>query len=139
MSIRGRPSQAPVPGVRQTDPEPALGPPRVDGQDRVPRADVGGPPPCSFVQRLGAGQAPGDLRIRGSRTQTDRAGLRFVPERSGRGRRIVGSIYSSLAGNIYEPLIVKGIFRLFGGRLNSEILARSKAAVEAAEGRPVLD
>jgi SAM-dependent methyltransferase len=62
-----------------------------------------------------------------------------VPERSGRGRRIIGSIYSAIAGNIYEPVIVKGTFRLFGGRLNSEILARSRVAVEAAEDRPVLD
>ena len=62
-----------------------------------------------------------------------------MPEESSRARRIVGSIYSAIAGNIYEPVIVKGTFRLLGGRLNSEILARSKAAVMAAEGRPVLD
>jgi SAM-dependent methyltransferase len=62
-----------------------------------------------------------------------------VAEESSRSRRLVGAIYSAIASNIYEPVIVKGTFRLFGGRLNSEILMRSRAAVEAANGRPVLD
>jgi SAM-dependent methyltransferase len=60
-------------------------------------------------------------------------------EGSSRGRRLVGAIYSAIASNIYEPLIVKGTFRLFGGRLNSEILTRSRSAVDAAKGRAVLD
>lgn len=56
-----------------------------------------------------------------------------------RVKRLVGWLYSRAAGKLYEPLVVHGGFRLFGGRLNALVLEQGRRAVIAAQGRPILD
>lgn len=58
---------------------------------------------------------------------------------SDRAKRVVGSIYSFAADKLYEPLVVHGAFRLFGGPLNELVVEQGKRAVSAARGRPILD
>jgi SAM-dependent methyltransferase len=57
----------------------------------------------------------------------------------GRAQRAIGSLYSWSADKFYEPIIVKGAFRLFGGRLNDLVLGQGIRAVDAARGAPILD
>jgi ubiquinone/menaquinone biosynthesis C-methylase UbiE len=59
--------------------------------------------------------------------------------RNDRAKKIVGGIYSVAADKIYEPLVVKGAFRVFGGSLNSLVVEQGRKAVEVADGRPILD
>ncbi|MEA2435092.1 MAG: hypothetical protein QOG54_2549 [Actinomycetota bacterium] len=59
--------------------------------------------------------------------------------RNDRAKKIVGGIYSFAADKIYEPLVVKGAFRVFGGSLNSLVVEQGRKAVEVADGRPILD
>ena len=54
-------------------------------------------------------------------------------------KRIIGGLYSRAAGQLYEPVVVHGGFRLFGGRLNELVLEQGRRAVAAAQGRPILD
>jgi SAM-dependent methyltransferase len=54
-------------------------------------------------------------------------------------RRVIGRAYSLVADNLYEPVVVKGAFRLFGGDLNALVLEQGRHAVRAADGRPILD
>jgi ubiquinone/menaquinone biosynthesis C-methylase UbiE len=54
-------------------------------------------------------------------------------------KRMIGGLYSRVAENLYEPVVVHGGFRLFGGRLNDLVLAQGRRAVSAAQGRPILD
>jgi SAM-dependent methyltransferase len=54
-------------------------------------------------------------------------------------RRAIGRAYSLVADNLYEPVVVKGAFRLFGGDLNALVLEQGRKAVRAADGHPVLD
>jgi ubiquinone/menaquinone biosynthesis C-methylase UbiE len=54
-------------------------------------------------------------------------------------RRFVGSIYSAAAERIYEPVVVRGTFRLLGGSLNQAVAEQGRRAVRAAAGGPVLD
>lgn len=54
-------------------------------------------------------------------------------------KRLVGGIYSAVAERLYEPLVVQGAFRLFGGGLNELILELQTQALPSAAGRPVLD
>jgi ubiquinone/menaquinone biosynthesis C-methylase UbiE len=61
-----------------------------------------------------------------------------MAERS-RAKKVIGGIYSFAADKIYEPVVVKGVFRLFGGPLNSLVVEQGRKAVEIAEGRPILD
>jgi SAM-dependent methyltransferase len=56
-----------------------------------------------------------------------------------RAQRIVTSIYSHAARRLYEPLVVRGSFRLFGGELNELVAEQGRAAVSVAAGRPILD
>jgi ubiquinone/menaquinone biosynthesis C-methylase UbiE len=48
-------------------------------------------------------------------------------------------MYSRAADRLYEPVVVHGGFRLFGGRLNELVLEQGRRAVTAAQGRPILD
>jgi SAM-dependent methyltransferase len=57
----------------------------------------------------------------------------------GRAQRIVTSIYSHAAGRLYEPLVVRGSFPLFGGDLNERAAEQGRSAVRVAAGRPILD
>ena len=58
---------------------------------------------------------------------------------SSRAKRLVGGIYSFAADKLYEPLVVHGAFRVFGGSLNDLVIEQGKRAVSAARGRPILD
>jgi SAM-dependent methyltransferase len=54
-------------------------------------------------------------------------------------RRFVGSVYSVAAERVYEPIVVRGTFRLLGGSLNEAVAEQGRRAVSAAGGGPVLD
>ena len=59
--------------------------------------------------------------------------------RGDRAKRIVAGIYSVAADRLYEPLVVNGAFKIFGGNLNELALAQGRQAVESADGAPILD
>lgn len=54
-------------------------------------------------------------------------------------KRSIAAIYSRAAKTLYEPIVVKTAFPLFGGDLNELVLAQGRRAVRAAKGRPILD
>lgn len=54
-------------------------------------------------------------------------------------KRLIGGIYSWAADKIYEPLVVNGAFKVFGGDLHARVAEQGRAAVRIAEGRPILD
>ena len=58
---------------------------------------------------------------------------------SDRSKRVIGGIYSFAADKLYEPLVVHGAFRVFGGALNELVLDQGRRAVAAAHGAPILD
>lgn len=58
---------------------------------------------------------------------------------AGRAQRAIGRLYSWAADKVYEPLVVKGGFRAFGGRVNDLVLTRGARAIDVAVGKPVLD
>ena len=58
---------------------------------------------------------------------------------SDRAKRAIGGIYSFAADKLYEPLVVHGAFRLFGGPLNDLVVEQGRRAVSAARGGPILD
>ena len=58
---------------------------------------------------------------------------------SDRAKRVIGGIYSFAADKLYEPLVVHGAFRLFGGALNEFVVEQGKRAVSGARGGPILD
>jgi len=59
--------------------------------------------------------------------------------RNERAKRVIGGIYSFAADSLYEPLVVHGAFRLFGGPLNDLVLEQGRRAVSGARGGPILD
>ena len=52
---------------------------------------------------------------------------------------MIGGIYSFAADKLYEPLVVHGAFRVFGGPLNDLVVEQGRRAVDAAKGGPILD
>ncbi|MGH2753909.1 MAG: class I SAM-dependent methyltransferase [Actinomycetota bacterium] len=58
---------------------------------------------------------------------------------TGFAQRAIAGIYSFAAKNLYEPIVVRRAFPLFGGNLNELALEQGRAAVAAAEGGPILD
>ncbi len=54
-------------------------------------------------------------------------------------KKAIGGIYSFAAERFYEPVVVRGTFRLMGGRLNQYVLEQGRRAVELGGGRPILD
>ncbi len=58
---------------------------------------------------------------------------------SDRAKKAIGGIYSFAADKLYEPLVVHGAFRLFGGPLNDLVVEQGRRAVSAARGGPILD
>ncbi|HWC15293.1 MAG TPA: methyltransferase domain-containing protein [Actinomycetota bacterium] len=56
-----------------------------------------------------------------------------------RAKKIVSAIYSAAAERIYEPVVVNGAFRLFGGNLNELALEQGRRAVAVAGGGAILD
>ena len=61
-----------------------------------------------------------------------------MPERE-RAKKLIGGIYSWAADKVYEPLVVNGAFKLFGGRLNDLVREQGLQAAAFAAGRPILD
>lgn len=59
--------------------------------------------------------------------------------RGDRAKRIVAGIYSVAADRLYEPLVVNGAFRVFGGNLNELAILQGRRAVAVADGAPILD
>lgn len=60
-------------------------------------------------------------------------------ERGSFAKRAIAGTYSFLADRLYNPLVVHGGFRLFGGNLHELVFEQGRAAVETAAGRPILD
>lgn len=58
---------------------------------------------------------------------------------SERAKRLVGGLYSAIADNLYEPIVVQGAFRVFGRHLHDSINARGREAIGRANGGPILD
>lgn len=54
-------------------------------------------------------------------------------------KRLIGGIYSWAADKVYEPLVVNGAFKVFGGALHERVAEQGRAAVRTARGRPILD
>jgi SAM-dependent methyltransferase len=54
-------------------------------------------------------------------------------------QRAIAKVYSVAAKDLYEPIVVKGAFRLFGGNLNELAFEQGRAAAEAGRGRPIMD
>lgn len=54
-------------------------------------------------------------------------------------KRFIGSAYSFAADRFYDPVVVNGGFKLFGGNLNALAINQGRRAVEVAEGGPILD
>ena len=61
-----------------------------------------------------------------------------MPERE-RAKKLIGGISSWAADKVYEPLVVNGAFKLFGGRLNNLVREQGLQAAAFADGRPILD
>ena len=58
---------------------------------------------------------------------------------SDRTKKLIGGIYSFAADKLYEPLVVHGAFRVFGGPLNDLVVEQGRRAVSGARGGPILD
>jgi SAM-dependent methyltransferase len=54
-------------------------------------------------------------------------------------KRLIGGVYSVMAKRLYEPIVVKRAFPLFGGDLQTPVLAQGRRAAEIAAARPILD
>ena len=54
-------------------------------------------------------------------------------------KRLIGGVYSVMAKRLYEPIVVRRAFPLFGGDLQTPVLAQGRRAAEIAAGRPILD
>ncbi|MFN2593840.1 MAG: class I SAM-dependent methyltransferase [Actinomycetota bacterium] len=54
-------------------------------------------------------------------------------------QRFISGAYSFLADRLYEPLVVHGGFRVFGGDINARAFEQGQRAVLAAGGGPILD
>ncbi len=54
-------------------------------------------------------------------------------------KKLIGGIYSWAADTVYEPLVVNGAFRVFGGTLNDLVRRQGLDAAAVADGRPILD
>lgn len=56
-----------------------------------------------------------------------------------RRQRAVQRVYSIVADRVYEPVVVQGTFKLFGGNLHSLLKDQAPEVVRAAGSGPVLD
>lgn len=52
---------------------------------------------------------------------------------------MIGGIYSWAADTVYEPVVVRGAFKVFGGRLHAFVRDQGLAAARVAADRPILD
>jgi SAM-dependent methyltransferase len=51
----------------------------------------------------------------------------------------IGAVYSWAANRVYEPLVVRGTFRLLGRNLHANVAEQGRRAVAVAGGTPILD
>lgn len=64
----------------------------------------------------------------------------MADERKGNlAKRSIAAIYSRAAERLYEPIVVKTAFPLFGGDLNDLVLEQGRRAVRSAGSRAILD
>ncbi|MDQ3952232.1 MAG: class I SAM-dependent methyltransferase [Actinomycetota bacterium] len=57
-----------------------------------------------------------------------------------RAKKVVAGIYSAAAHRLYDPLVVRGSFKLLGGgRLHELVAEQGRRAVAVAGGGPILD
>lgn len=56
-----------------------------------------------------------------------------------RRQRAVQRAYSIVADRVYEPVVVQGTFKLFGGNLHSLLRDQAPDVARAADGGPILD
>lgn len=56
-----------------------------------------------------------------------------------RRQRAIKSIYSAVADKVYEPVVVQGTFKLFGGDLHTLLREQAPRVAEVAGGGPILD
>jgi SAM-dependent methyltransferase len=56
-----------------------------------------------------------------------------------RAKRMIGKIYSATAEKLYEPIVVRRAFPLFGGNLPELAVEQGRRAVAGASGGPILD
>ena len=63
----------------------------------------------------------------------------MTEDRGSRAKRVIAGTYSFLADRLYNPLVVHGGFRLFGGNLNELVFEQGREAVRTAAGAPILD
>ena len=56
-----------------------------------------------------------------------------------RAKRRVRNIYSWAADRVYDPVVINGAFRVFGGSLNDLVREQGRAALASADGGPILD
>jgi SAM-dependent methyltransferase len=54
-------------------------------------------------------------------------------------QRAIGGVYSWAADRLYEPVVIKGSFRVLGGGLYPLVVEQGRRAAHAAQGRPILD
>jgi ubiquinone/menaquinone biosynthesis C-methylase UbiE len=54
-------------------------------------------------------------------------------------QRAIGAVYSWAADRLYEPIVIRGGFRLLGGDLNALVMTQNRRAAQIAGGRPILD
>ena len=54
-------------------------------------------------------------------------------------KRAIAAIYSNTAGKLYEPIVVQGAFKVFGGSLHNLVADQGRRAVALADGGPILD
>ena len=56
-----------------------------------------------------------------------------------RRKKMIGAIYSATAGRVYDTVVVKGAFRVFGGGLHAIVAEQGRAAIEVSDEGPILD
>ena len=61
------------------------------------------------------------------------------PDPARRAKKIIANIYSYAADKLYEPIVVRGAFPLFGGDLHDAVRDQGAQAAAAAAGKPILD
>jgi ubiquinone/menaquinone biosynthesis C-methylase UbiE len=56
-----------------------------------------------------------------------------------RAQRAIGAVYSWAADRFYEPVVIRGTFRVLGADLNALVMESNRRAAQIAVGRPILD
>ena len=56
-----------------------------------------------------------------------------------RAKRVVQRIYDRAADRLYDPIVVQGTFRIFGGDLHALVGGQAARAAEFAGAEPILD